>query len=98
LPEETAVPDQSVFTTVLRGWSGAVIWPEEALEIQLADIDTAVVVRTRWISFGLEHPEPGDMWVEVRGPAASLDDAEQKHAIIARVNRTGITGGSVPWK
>lgn len=43
-----------------------------------------VRLRTQWRDTGLEHPVPGDLWIEVMGEDATLDEAVRRHASLAR--------------
>lgn len=74
----------SIFITVLRAPSSALLLPDEGFEINFPQQATRVRLRTQWQHRGLEHPVPGDLWVEVRGENASLDVAVQRHASLAR--------------
>jgi hypothetical protein len=71
------------YVTVLRGPSAALLLPDEGFEINFTD-HVRVRLRSQWRDQGLEHPVPADLWVEVRGKAASLDEAVRRHAPLAR--------------
>lgn len=69
----------SSFTTVLRARSTAAFLPEEGIHFQFAGLGTEMHVTSRWLNRGLEHPEPGDLWVEVKGPAESVEAAANRY-------------------
>jgi hypothetical protein len=74
----------STFIIVLRAPSSALLLPDEGFEINFPQQATRVRLRTQWQDRWLEHPVPGDLWVEVNGESASLDAAVQHHASLAR--------------
>jgi hypothetical protein len=71
------------YVTVLRAPSAALLLPEQGFEVNFND-PARVRLRTLWRGQGLEHPVPADLWVEVSGRAASLDEAVRRHGPLAR--------------
>jgi hypothetical protein len=66
------------FTVVLKAPSAAKLQPEDTYQITYNTPSSGsfqVRVRTRWEAVGLDQPLPRDLWVEVLGPAGSLDEA-----------------------
>jgi hypothetical protein len=71
------------YVTVLRAPSAALLLPDQGFEINFND-PARVRLRSLWREQGLEHPVPTDLWVEVSGRAASLDEAVRRHSPLAR--------------
>lgn len=78
------------YTVVLRAPAAARFLPEEGQEVSLVTSksanDTPLRLRmcTRWLDRGFDAPLPGDLWLEVRGVADSLDDAITRFAGLAQ--------------
>jgi hypothetical protein len=71
------------YVTVLRAPSAALLLHDQGFEINFAD-PARVRLRSLWREQDLEHPVPADLWVEVSGRAASLDEAVRRHGPLAR--------------
>jgi hypothetical protein len=71
------------YVTVLRAPSAALLLPDQGFEINYDD-PARVRLRSLWREQGLQHPVPTDLWVEVNGRAASLDEAVRRHGPLAR--------------
>jgi hypothetical protein len=74
----------ATYLTVLRAPSAALLLPDEGFELSLIDPPSRVRVRSQWRDQGLEHPVPGELWVEVGGEGSSVDEAVRRHAPLAR--------------
>jgi hypothetical protein len=76
------------FTVVLKAPSAAKFLPEETYEIisnhPALPGSFQVRVRTRWEAVGLDEPLPRELWIDVVGPAASLDEALHRFPEFAR--------------
>ena len=62
---------------VFRAPSAVVINEHETLRVRvpLQVGELTLTFRTRYLDKGLEHPLPGDLWIEGRGPAESIEEA-----------------------
>jgi hypothetical protein len=65
------------FTLVMRGQSVPIFEPNESLvvNVEVSGKPALVTFRTRHLNKGLNIPFPGDLWVEARGYAQSIEDA-----------------------
>ena len=76
------------FTVVLKAPSAAKLLPEDTYTITYRDNPFPGVfhvrARTLWRSAGFDSPIPRELWIEVVGPAQSLDEALQRLPGFAR--------------
>lgn len=81
--------DLTEFTVVARASSSARFLPEDGYELAfdaLPGIPGSGRLRmsTRWVESGLTDPLPRELYVEIRGPAPSIDEALGRFTSIAR--------------
>ncbi|MEK6814120.1 MAG: hypothetical protein AABY65_05260 [Nitrospirota bacterium] len=82
MSDENQRSDQQ-FTLVARGPSAAILFNHEQLQVPNFPAPwgpVVITVRTRWITRAEGVTVPGHLWIEVTGPAPSLDHALQPFA------------------
>jgi hypothetical protein len=69
--------DARQYVVVFRAPSAAIIERNSFIHIKspCASGTIDITVRTRFVDKGLDHPLPGDLWIDVRGPALNLESA-----------------------
>jgi hypothetical protein len=67
----------SEFVVVLRAASAPFFKRGASMRVRvpLSTGDLILTFQTRHLDRGLEHPIPGDLWIEARGPATSIENA-----------------------
>jgi hypothetical protein len=67
----------SEFIVVLRASSAAFFGHQTSMRVRAPQAagDLILTFQTRFLDKGLEQPLPGDLWIEARGPAASIENA-----------------------
>jgi hypothetical protein len=65
------------YVVVLRSPSAVVFLPGDFLRVNVPSErgTTIVTIQTRYQNIGLQHPLPGHLWVDCRGPAKSIEEA-----------------------
>jgi hypothetical protein len=67
----------SEFVVVLRATAAPFFQRGASMRVKVPQSmgDLILTIQTRHLDRGLEHPIPGDLWIEARGPATSIEHA-----------------------
>lgn len=73
---------QKIYAAAFRAASPVRFKPEDAFEAWVVGVPECkgpvrVQARTRWVDEGHESPTPRELWIDVRGPAPTLDHASK---------------------
>ncbi|MBX7252398.1 MAG: hypothetical protein K1X50_10470 [Candidatus Promineofilum sp.] len=65
------------YLVVFRAGSASIVPWGRGLQVNALHLDgrSVITIRTRYVDKGLESPLPGDLWVEVKGDAESIEHA-----------------------
>ncbi len=77
MKDDSAPGSVSQYVAVFRGSSAVVFPPETQIRVRAPrPLGTVIIIfRTRYIDRGLASPLPGNLWIDARGPAESIENA-----------------------
>lgn len=77
MSSESEANGRHEYVVVSRAASAAMFEPSSLLRVNVPRPagEAVLTFQTRHLDRGLEHPLPGELWVDARGPASSLEEA-----------------------